>query len=185
MWVSTNGIWLLPTCALGSHWSVAALRWATLTSESALRRDLLPRLTAVIYRTELAVTDEPAVLEKLPHLSLSRPLKERETLMQADGTEKGYNYVSVPPQVLAGYPAVLDVIKPSLPRSSPNPFRSHRRQPVLCVRSRPSSSKIRRVRISLVAGCFTSEMKLLAGGEWGKQRHLLLMRPLVEEKWTS
>lgn len=31
--------------------------------------------------------------------------------MQADGTEKGYNYVSVPPQVLAGYPAV---IKPSL-----------------------------------------------------------------------
>lgn len=33
--------------------------------------------------------------------------------MQADGTEKGYNYVSVPPQVLAGYPAVIDVIKPS------------------------------------------------------------------------
>lgn len=33
--------------------------------------------------------------------------------MQADGTEKGYNYVCVPPQVLAGYPAVLDVIKAS------------------------------------------------------------------------
>ncbi len=31
--------------------------------------------------------------------------------MQADGTEKGYNYVYVPPQVLAGYPAILDVIK--------------------------------------------------------------------------
>lgn len=108
-----------------------------------------------------------------------------ETLMQADGTEKGYNYVSVPPQVLAGYPAVLDIIKPSLPRSSPNPFRSHRRQPVLCLRSRPSLSKIRRVRISHVAGCFTSKMKLLAREEWGKQQSLLLMCPLVKEKLTS
>lgn len=77
MWVSANRIWLLPTCALGSRWSVAARGRGTLASESALRRDLLPRLTAVIYRTELAVTDESAGLEKLPHLSLSRPLKER------------------------------------------------------------------------------------------------------------
>lgn len=105
--------------------------------------------------------------------------------MQADGTEKGYNYVSVPPQVLAGYPAVLDIIKPSLLRSSPNPFRSHRRQPVLCLRSRPSLSKIRRVRISLVAGCFTSKMKLLAREEWGKQQSLLLTCPLFKEKLTS
>lgn len=109
MWVSANGIWLLPTCALGSHWSVAAPGRGKLC--------FTPWSIATFNCGDLShgtgSNGWAGRAGKTPSFVSVAAAEGKETLMQADGTEKGYNYVCVPPQVLAGYPAVLDVIKAS------------------------------------------------------------------------
>lgn len=68
---TSNGIWLLTqVCIRRAMICKAALHWGTLAS---LFYALIycPALAPTIYHTELAVTDENDLLEKLSHLSLS------------------------------------------------------------------------------------------------------------------
>lgn len=68
---TSNGIWLLThVCIRRAMICKATLHWGTLAS---LFYALIycPALAPTIYHTELAVTDENDLLEKLSHLSLS------------------------------------------------------------------------------------------------------------------
>lgn len=71
---TTNGIWLLTHVCI--RWVMickAVLRWGSLAS-LFYAVIYCPALPPMIYHTELAVTDENDLLEKLSHLSLSQPV---------------------------------------------------------------------------------------------------------------
>lgn len=70
----TNGMWLLTQmCIRRAMICEAALHWGTLAS-LFYAVIYCPALALTIYHTELAVTDENDLLEKLSHLSLSQPV---------------------------------------------------------------------------------------------------------------
>lgn len=69
-----KGIWLLTHVCI--RWAMickATLHWGTLAS-LFYAVIYCPALAPTIYHTELAVTDENDLLEKLSHLSLSQPV---------------------------------------------------------------------------------------------------------------
>lgn len=85
--------------------------------ESPLRRDLLPAFNADDLSHGTGSNGWEGSARKTPSFVSVAASELEETLTQADGTGRGYNYVSVLLDVLAVYRGILDAIKPALPPS--------------------------------------------------------------------